>query len=88
MEDNKNELERSKLNLLNKFNKGFIKFREIEKKVDLFLPSQDLFIFLNENESVFFNKIFVNKEGVNPNNKEEVNFILDLYNEQKRYPLL
>lgn len=39
-----------------------IKIRDIQKKIDLFLPSKDLFISLNKKESEIFRKLFLSKK--------------------------
>lgn len=56
-----------------------IKIRDIQKKIDLFLPSKDLFISLSEKESKIFRRIFLErKERMKISNHEVKKFMEEL----------
>jgi hypothetical protein len=69
--------------LLDLFSKKKLKFRDLDGRIDLFFSDQDLFIFLNEQESTLFRKIFI-KNDLDLSNQQETSFLEQLYNEQKR----
>lgn len=57
----KNENTKICVNLLKQVEIPQFKFRYQGKKIDLFFPSKDLFIYLNKQESFIFNVLFIKK---------------------------